>query len=214
MSEQTESIAKLAMALSKAQAKILGAVKDSQNPYFKSNYADLASVIDAIRLPLADNELAYIQTTDTEEAGVTVVTTLAHSSGEWIRGRLTMKPKDLSPQGYGSAITYARRYALASIVGVAQVDDDGNAASQHTGGIDPRGDAKANEADVNAWCNSIADLLAAKPEDLAEQIYKMHADLAQDNDLYICVGDALVSRGIISKAKWKELVKAGKPHGV
>jgi hypothetical protein len=87
---------------------------------------------------MAENELSYIQTTDVDDTGVTVVTTLAHSSGEWIRGRLKMLPKDMSPQGFGSAITYARRYALAAIAGVAQIDDDGNAASQPDKRTDPR----------------------------------------------------------------------------
>jgi hypothetical protein len=162
MSEQTESIGKLAMALAKAQAKILGAVKDSKNPFFKSSYADLASVIESIRLPLAENELAYIQTTDVDDTGVTgvtVVTTLAHSSGEWIRGRLKMLPKDMSPQGFGSAITYARRYALAAIVGVAQVDDDGNAASQPDKRTDPRPDGwdKQDTKAVNEATKRILD---------------------------------------------------------
>ena len=129
--DQTTSIeiGELAGALAKAQGKITGALKDSANPFFKSKYADLASVWDACREHLSANGLAVIQTTDADEHGITVVTTLAHSSGQWIRGRLTMHPKDGSPQAYGSCLTYARRYALAAIVGVAQVDDDANAAN-------------------------------------------------------------------------------------
>lgn len=129
MSEQSAEIDKLAGALAKAQGKITGALKDSANPFFKSKYADLASVWDACRAALSENELAVIQTTESDDSGVFVTTTLAHSSGQWVRSRLRLTPKDGTPQGMGSAITYGRRYALAAIVGVAQVDDDGNAAS-------------------------------------------------------------------------------------
>lgn len=129
MSEQSEQINELIDALSKAQGEIVGALKDSKNPFFKSNYADLASVMDAIRSPFSKNGLAYVQTTEADEQGVCVTTMLAHKSGQWIRGKLRMMPKDATPQGIGSCITYARRYALAAIAGVAQIDDDGNAAS-------------------------------------------------------------------------------------
>lgn len=132
MSNKSENINELAAALSKAQGQIMGAKKDSQNPFFKSNYADLASVWDAIREPLSKNGLAVIQTMEAAVGEETLLhTTLCHSSGQWIRGYLAIKAKDTSPQAQGSAITYARRYALAAIVGVAQIDDDANAAQGH-----------------------------------------------------------------------------------
>jgi hypothetical protein len=134
MSEQSEQIGELAKALAIAQGKITGALKDSSNPFFKSRYADLASVWDACRGPLSENGLAVVQLTESDDAGVYVSTTLAHSSGQWVRSRLRLQPKDSTPQGLGSAITYGRRYALAAIVGVAQVDDDGNAASGRQNG--------------------------------------------------------------------------------
>jgi hypothetical protein len=129
VSEQSEQINELAGALAKAQGKITGALKDSANPFFKSKYADLASVWDACRTALSENGLAVIQQTEADDSGVFVITTLAHASGQWMRSRLRLNPKDDSPQAMGSAITYGRRYALAAAVGVAQVDDDGNAAS-------------------------------------------------------------------------------------
>ena len=125
---QSDNIAELAAALSKAQADITGALKDSSNPFFKSKYADLASCWDACRKQLAANGLAVIQTTEPTEAGLMLVTTLAHSSGQWVRGSMPVLTKDSSPQGQGSGITYARRYALAAIVGLAQIDDDAEAA--------------------------------------------------------------------------------------
>lgn len=130
MSEQSETIGKLAEALSAAQAEIEGARKTSANPFFKSSYADLAACWDAIREPLAKHKLAIVQTTEAGEGeAVIIITTLAHASGEWIRGRLRVSPKKAGdPQALGSAITYGRRYALTAIVGLAQVDDDGESA--------------------------------------------------------------------------------------
>lgn len=126
--EQSEEVGELALALSKAQGMITGALKDSANPFFKSKYADLASVWDACREGLSKNELAVIQTTSGDCENVTIITTLVHSSGQWIRGSLTIKPAKPDAQAVGSVITYGRRYGLAAITGVAQVDDDGNAA--------------------------------------------------------------------------------------
>lgn len=125
----SEQINEIAAALSKAQAVIAGAVKDKTNPHFKSDYADLSSVWDACRKPLTDNGLSVAQTAATEEGRVGVTTILMHSSGQWISDTLVMKPTKDDPQGVGSCITYARRYALAAMVGVAPEDDDGNAAS-------------------------------------------------------------------------------------
>lgn len=128
---QSESIAALSAALAKAQGAMSGALKDAANPFFKSKYADLESVWSACRAPLAANGLAVIQTTDFMD-GVRIITTLAHSSGEWIRGVLPIMATKTDPQGTGSAITYARRYALAAIVGVYQTDDDAEAAHGRT----------------------------------------------------------------------------------
>lgn len=152
---QSESIATLAGALSKAQSAITGALKDSANPFFKSKYADLAACWDACRQQLAANNLAVIQTTEVTEAGTVLVTTLAHSSGEWMRGYLPVLTKDAGPQGQGSGLTYARRYALAAIVGLAQIDDDGEAA-QARGKKEPTPDI----AKKVAACQSVADLTA------------------------------------------------------
>lgn len=127
---RSPEIGQIAKALAAAQGEMNGAVKNAANPFFKSKYADLASVWDAIRGPFTKNGLAIVQTTHIGKDDLPVIETmLMHSSGEWIKGQIRMVPKDKSPQGIGSAITYARRYALAAIAGVAPEDDDGNAAS-------------------------------------------------------------------------------------
>lgn len=124
--KQSEQIGQLALALSKAQSQFNGAAKTSDNPFFKSKYADLFECIEAAKPALAANELAVVQTTDTDDKGIWVYTTLIHSSGEWAQGRILMKPKKDDDQATGSSITYGRRYGFAAIVGLAQKDDDGN----------------------------------------------------------------------------------------
>ncbi|MFA4871290.1 MAG: ERF family protein [Pedobacter sp.] len=126
---QSESIKEIATALARAQGQIEGARKDANNPFFHNDYADLSSVWDACRQPLSDNGLSVSQTTDISEGQLVLNTTLLHSSGEWIEGIYPINPIKNDPQGYGSAITYARRYTLSAIVGVAPKDDDGNVAS-------------------------------------------------------------------------------------
>lgn len=121
---QSESIAQLAAALSIAQGAIKGAVKDSTNPHFQSQYADLASVWDAFRSTFAENGLAVVQLPSADGPRVTVTTILTHKSGEWIAGDLTLTAAQSTCQGAGSAITYARRYGLAAVAGVAPEDDD------------------------------------------------------------------------------------------
>lgn len=115
-------------ALSKTQAAIKGALRDSTNPHFKSKYADLESTWEACRAQLGGNGFAVVQTPFSEGENIGVVTVLGHSSGAWVKGRLTVKPMKFDAQGAGSAITYLRRYALAAMVGVAPTDDDGEAA--------------------------------------------------------------------------------------
>ena len=127
--EKSETIKELAIALAKAQSKVKGAIKDSSNPFFKSKYADLQSVWDAIREPFTSNGLSITQLTGEASDGVLIETVLLHASGEWISSRLVMKPVKNDPQGIGSAITYGRRYGLQAIAGVCPEDDDGNRAS-------------------------------------------------------------------------------------
>lgn len=127
---KSEQINELAAALSKAQGAMEMAKKDAENPFFKSRYADLASVVAAIQGPFADNGLAYVQCPDAcEGEAVAVDTLLMHTSGQWISSRTVVPVTKQDAQGYGSALTYARRYGLQAIAGVAADDDDGNAAA-------------------------------------------------------------------------------------
>jgi hypothetical protein len=126
---RSATIGKLVLALSKAQGQIKPALRKSDNPFFKSKFADLAATWDACRAALAENEIAVIQPVKTSGTVVVVTTLLAHSSDEWVEESLTMLAAQNTPQAIGSTITYARRYGLAAMVGVAPEDDDGQAAS-------------------------------------------------------------------------------------
>lgn len=128
---RSESIGALAAALSAAQGAIRPAIRDAQNPHFKSKYADLSSIREACRAPLASNGLAVSQAVDIDGDRTVLVTTLMHSSGEWLSSCYPIDPVKRDPQGMGSAITYARRYSLAALVGVvSDEDDDGERASR------------------------------------------------------------------------------------
>jgi len=129
---KSESITNLATALAMAQMNLKGAIKDSANPFFKSKYADLSSVVEAIRPAFGQCGLSYVQRIEPSDRDeVRVETILLHASGEWLScGVLNLPVSKADAQGYGSALTYARRYSLAAACGVAPEDDDGNAATK------------------------------------------------------------------------------------
>jgi hypothetical protein len=125
----SESQANIAGALVDALSEMTGAAKDSKNPHFKNSYASLESVIDAARPVLAAHGLAFMQGLGEYVNGaMTVSTRIIHKSGEWIESDFQMPVAKADPQGTASASTYARRYALMSILGLPAVDDDGEAA--------------------------------------------------------------------------------------
>lgn len=127
----SDSITKIAPALLTAQKAITFAVKDSTNPHFKSKYADLSSVIDAVKPALNEAGIAFLQMpAPSDRDSLALTTRLIHESGEWIESTATCPLQKSDPQGYGSAVTYLKRYSLASAVGLYQEDDDGNAASK------------------------------------------------------------------------------------
>lgn len=128
---RSETITDLAPALVAAQAAITPAEKDGTNPHFKTRYASLGAVMAAIRPALAANGLAVSQIVTRDGDALALETILVHASGQYIGGTYPLRPTKADPQGEGSALTYARRYALASLLGVvADDDDDGNAASR------------------------------------------------------------------------------------
>jgi hypothetical protein len=151
----SDSIAKIASALVKAQGELNAVPKDGTNPHFRSKYATLHGIVESTRDTLRKHGLAVVQTfAQTDGTYIDLTTTLLHESGEWLQGTLTMRPSKADPQGLGSAATYARRYALSAILGiVTDDDDDGNMASA------PQADrglqAKPAPADDKPWLNAV-----------------------------------------------------------
>jgi hypothetical protein len=196
-SDNSPQLDKLACALAKAQGNITGARKDSANPFFKSKYADLASCWDACRKPLSDNGLAVIQIPEVGIEFVTIMTLLVHESGQWIRSRLPMKPKDFSPQSLGSTITYARRYALAAMVGLAQTDDDAESAQDHR---DPE---KPDMSHVREYAKRFQNAL-----DISDQaVMDIHNELNQNHDFYQAVWGQISSG---ARRQLKEVIERNK----
>jgi hypothetical protein len=144
---------KIAAAFVKAQKAFGPALKTSTNPHFRSKYADLSNCIEAVIGALNDNGIGLMQRTYESKDGVMVETIFVHESGEVMEcGLLHVPASKQDPQGYGSALTYARRYSLLAATGLAPEDDDGNSASRRT----------EIKSTVNE--NQIADLLAAMDE--------------------------------------------------
>lgn len=200
MIETSAEIAALAEAMAKAQAKLEGAVKDSNNPHFKSKYADLASVWNAWKDCGPANGIAVMQFPGECADGRMQMTTLVtHSSGQWIRSTLSIPLGKVDAQGYGSATTYARRYALAAAVGIAPEDDDGNAASKPNGVANDRqvgpaiSDQQLEKLELmipaakltpaqfcqSFGCLRVADLPASKFDEAMERLKGRMSELAK-----------------------------------
>lgn len=184
----SEHINEIAAALAKAQGEMGGAVKDSANPFFKSKYADLASVWDACRGPLAKHGLSVAQFPRTDYTGtpeiyewtsragetrtgvkvvctVSVVTRLMHSSGQWIEDVASAMLASGDPQAVGSAITYLRRYSLQSVAGVAPEDDDAEAAHGRGNGTSAvKQPQAANAQDPKGYQDWLVELEAVAQE--------------------------------------------------
>lgn len=129
----------IASALVKAQKTFSPALKTSTNPHFKSRYADLSACVEAVIDSLNANGIMLMQQCHESETGVTVETLFVHESGEtFSAGKLHVPAAKQDPQGYGSALTYARRYSLMAACGIAPEDDDGNAASQQKKPVKPK----------------------------------------------------------------------------
>ena len=124
---ETLELDKLLAALAKAQKAIKVAKKDSNNPFFKSAYADLVSVVKASRDALCDNGLSITQRIDKEDGRLVMFTRLGHSSGQWMESIIPINPPNSNIQTLGSYLTYLRRYAYAALVCVVASDEDDDA---------------------------------------------------------------------------------------
>lgn len=167
--QHSEALNELGAALAKAQAQVKGAKRDSANPFFKSQYADLASVWEACRDALTSNGLSVVQFPGYENGVATLDTVLLHSSGQWMSGTAGAPIGKQDAQGVGSVLTYLRRYALAAVASVSPEDDDGNAASPKDKG---RGGARQSTKDAGPKEPAVApppQPLTEKPAALAKK---------------------------------------------
>jgi hypothetical protein len=171
----------IAAAFINAKRAFSPALKSETNPHFKSRYADLSTCLDAVNDALLANGIAVYQETFEDQTGVTVETVFLHESGESMRcGKLHVPAGKQDPQGYGSALTYCRRYSLMAACGIAPEDDDGNAASK------PKAEAKAAppkaalpESSVKAWLSSME---ASETIDDLREARRVALGLAKDAD--------------------------------
>lgn len=190
--QTSEQINELATALAKAQGSMGGALKDSANPFFKSRYADLESVWNACRKALAENGLSVVQSASATDGGIAVTTMMLHSSGQWMRDTLPLNPKDMSPQGIGSAITYGRRYALAAMAGVYQTDDDAEAAHGRAAPAqaapEGRPEKAVNYADAKVLADKFREALSVG---IDARVYDVHVEANKDQDLYAAAAQQL-----------------------
>jgi hypothetical protein len=190
-----ENFSKVAAALVKAQKAFGPALKTSTNPHFRSRYADLSAVVEAVIDALNDNGIALTQRIHPSETGVCVETVFIHESGEVITsGPLHVPASKQDAQGYGSALTYARRYSLMAACGVAPEDDDGNAATRRTAPAAPVIDITDHLSAIEATSNS-DELTAA---------YKIAYDA--------CAGNQALQAQVIA-AKKKRIDRAKKEKG-
>lgn len=151
--KSSESVKELAAALAKAQASMENASKDTANPFFKSKYANLESVVGVIRPAIEKHGLSFVQVCHDWDAGAKVETIILHESGEWLScGVMAAPATKADAQGFGSALTYARRYSLSAAFGVATEDDDGNAASKNRHLV-----SKVNEVELAGFIVAIKE---------------------------------------------------------
>ncbi len=171
LTECSTPMGSIAKAMAEAQKRIVGVTKDSTNPHFKADYASLAAVWDASHEALNDNQIAILQAPSIVDGKQVLVTILAHSSGEWFRGVCKVEPTQNTPQGMGSAFTYARRQSLAAMTGVAPKDDDGNEASERPLAIpreQKRSQQRAPETEPQQTTPAVETLPETIPDDIAE----------------------------------------------
>ena len=199
---QSESIKELATALCLAQAAMGGAVKESKNPFFKSSYADLTSVIKVVKEPFADNGLSFVQLPVSGETYVGVTTMLMHTSGEWLQSEYMLPMTKRDPQAAGSAITYARRYALQSLAGIPSVDDDGELGMF-------RGGTPANTEPDMSLEGIASQPASTEPNMSKEEANIVYNDLATKHSKTIeCVKAGIESGEITAAAEaWFELTE-------
>ena len=185
MVQQSESIGSLAMALVAAQGEFPAVSKDADNQFFKSKYADLPAIVAVVQPILAKHGLAICQLPGMDDLGDNLTTRLLHSSGEWIQATMRLHLGDkVTPQAQGSALTYARRYALSAILGiVTDEDDDGQAASKPKQAKRESGPQPSDVVDLPADTRGIEQQLGPDNRPITDAMRKRLFAIAHERGL-------------------------------
>lgn len=183
MGNHSENINEIATALAKCQGEMSFASKDSLNPHFKSRYADLSAVWDAIREPLSKHGLSVSQIIDVIEGKPILISMLMHTSGQWIKSIIPVINANNTSQGQGSGLTYARRYALAALVGCVQDDDDGQESMPKNGNKQKAEvkDKPKEETISHEQINIVKEMIKEADTAYATKMVKRLKDLGHDN---------------------------------
>lgn len=197
---QSESIDELAKAMVKVQIGLPGAKPSVENTFYKNKYANLADCLEAGREILTENGLCVLQTLGGSAESPSVITTLMHVSGQWIKGEGHMTPDKKGPQGTGSAITYARRYGYSSIIGLHQEDDDGEKATDRKKKQAPIKDTEAGVDDIPLGGDLISEKQRIRLQTLATK-----NDWATTAVQSMLAKHGFNSSKIVTKDKYKEI---------
>lgn len=207
--KHSDELKNLAKALAKFQADIKDPARDKDNPYFKSKYVALDGLLDAVRPVLAANGLSFIQSPVSNGQDMGVATLLMHDSGEWIESDpFMLHAVKNDPQAGGSAITYARRYSLSAVLGVAWDDDDD--ANMATKGHQRRSNAQnapakgdCTKAGRQAQKNASSSSQTQKKPTSVDDYYQLVIDWARANEAVMFIGPLLKEK--FNKGHFKEL---------
>ena len=207
--KHSDELKNLAKALAKFQADIKDPARDKDNPYFKSKYVALDGLLDAVRPVLAANGLSFIQSPVSNGQDMGVATLLMHDSGEWIESDpFMLHAVKNDPQAGGSAITYARRYSLSAVLGVAWDDDDD--ANMSTKGHQSRSNAQkapakgdCTKAGRQAEKNASSSSQTQKKPTSVDDYYQLVIDWARANEAVMFIGPLLKEK--FNKGHFKEL---------
>jgi len=202
----SENINEIATALGFAQAEMGAAMKDGTNPHFKSGFASLTSVILSVKEPFYSNGLSFVQPTIRVDGYVGCITRIMHTSGQWLEGELTLPLTKQDPQAAGSAITYARRYSLMSMVGLPTADDDAQSTAMQVHRL------------TDAQCKEIKGLLETHNLPVAQFVKAHNAESVEDmlsNQYELAMNRILEKVKALDIQKGiDELNKANKPKAV
>lgn len=193
---KSDNISEIAKAMCQAQPKLRVAIKDSANPFFKSKYADLQNVWEACKEAIHGSGLSVVQIPTHIDGEPALETVLLHTSGQWVSGVYPLSPTKKDPQGVGAAITYARRYALAAVVGVVYDDDDDGETAHGRAKVTPDGKTATKKPKYTDEQTARAGELRQKAMNYAGgdeayvSLWKQHA--YSQPDVFIKAAEALI----------------------